>query len=147
MTSFNTILSKVPVEERTKFLEGMSFADGTLINVDLGAIRGTLTDSEIEALMQETGTDLLGYACDPFVAGQCFKSADSACNATACKGNKGAEVVQLGSLLEQAPPPPRKHFLGSLAFQQGQLVAADHDVIKEHLDEATRAKLPRASGG
>jgi hypothetical protein len=145
MTSFRTILSKVPIEDRTSFLEGMSFANGTLINLDLAPIRGALPDEEIEALMQECGTDLIGYACDPKIAGQCFKStAHTACNATACKGSKGATLVQLGGLLEETPSHPRKHFLDSLTFQRGQLVDADHSVIEEHLDEAARTHLPRA---
>ena len=144
MTSFSTILSKVPIDERTRFLEGMLFANGRLINVHLGPIRGTLPDEEITTLMQECGTDLIGYACDPRIAGQCYKSTtDTACNTSACKGSKGATLVQLGSLLEEAPPHPRKHFLDSLTFQRGQLVNADHSVIKEHLEEATRAQLPR----
>jgi hypothetical protein len=142
MTSFSTVLSKIPAEERTRFLESMSFANGNLINVNLGAIQGTLADGEVEALMQECGTTTIGYECDAFTAGNCHEQAHSACNAAACKGNKGATVVQLGSLLEGTPPNARNRFLESLHFEKGQLTRADHGVLREHLDEATRAQLP-----
>jgi hypothetical protein len=142
MSSFRSILANVSPTERTRFLEGMSFADGKLINVKLGAIQGALTEREVKTLMQECGTTLVGFACHPYKAGECIALDGHACNAAACKGSQGATIVQLGSLLEGIPPRAREHFLESLNFEKGRVTGADRRVLHEHLDEAARAQLP-----
>lgn len=94
-------------------------------------------------MMQECGTDLVGLACDPKVAGQCTKMLDKACNASACKGNQGGTLTHLGELLEGTPTGAHERFLDSLYFEKGRLIGADSTVLAEHLDEAHHARLPR----
>src|SRR5437899_961512 len=104
MNSLKTILSKLSAARRTAFLENMRFANGKLININLAGVPA----NQAVALMQATGCTLEGYECDAYKAGSCHKKEGSACDAGACKGNKGAFPVRLGSLLEAVPAAPKQ---------------------------------------
>jgi hypothetical protein len=120
----------------------MSFVNGKLVNINVGAISGSLTEDEVHTLMEECGCTTKDSKCSG-VAGECTAMYQRSCNAETCKDNKGATVVELGDLLEAAPPHARQHFLESLAFEKGKLTRVDHSVVKKHLPEATTAQLPR----
>jgi hypothetical protein len=142
MDSLQTILSGLPAAKRTAFLEKMTVANGKLINIDLKG----LSASQKAAMMRATGCTTEGYTCDPFVAGACFKSANSACDAAACKGNKGAVPISLGTLLQAVPATRKRNYLKSIEYQNGQLKSADPKLlaikhsgaanVKQHLPSA-----------
>ena len=145
MSSFKKVLAKLSERGRTDFLESMVFGDGTLINIKTKGLGAVVKGNELVALMQDTGCTTTGYACDPFVAGQCFKEKDSACDAAACKGNKSS-VVTLGGLLEGVPPKVRNQFLNSLDFVDGKLIKAKSDALKGHVAPDKIEQLPRVAG-
>jgi len=133
MNSLKTILSRFPAAKRIAFLERMTIANGRLININLAGVPA----NQATALMQATGCTLEGYACDPFIAGQCFKSANTACDAAACKGNKGAVPVSLGTLLQAVPAAPKRDYLNSIDYQNGRLTSADTKLLGiEHVRAA-----------
>jgi hypothetical protein len=138
--SLKTILSKVPPSARTRFLESMSFANGRLVHVRLGDVRGSLRKNDLQALMQSCGCKQ-GYMCNPF-DGECFEIMDHACNPDCCTKEP---LVELGSLLLGAPPRIRQRFLNSLDFENGHLTRADIHLVEEHVQKARIKRLPRVT--
>ena len=63
MNSFTTVLSRVPTEDRTRFLEDMAFVNGKLVNINLGAILRSLTEDEVQTLMEECGCTTKDARC------------------------------------------------------------------------------------
>jgi len=142
MRSFKDIMSRVPLNERLRFLESMSFVNGKLVNVRLADLRGVLRQSDIEALMADCGCKQ-GYECNPY-NGNCVANIDYACNPASCKpiSPSGSAFVELGTLLLQTPPPVRQRFLDSLDFENGQLTGAEILLVEKHVDEKNHSNLP-----
>jgi hypothetical protein len=144
MSAFRKILSKAPGKTRTSFLESMVFANKKLVNIKTKGLGEVLKGGDLLAMMQSSGCTTTGYACDAFVAGQCFKSKDMACDAASCKGNKGFPVVTLGSLLQGVGSKPRQTFLNSLDFANGKLTKANTKVLQGHISPEDFQQLPQA---
>lgn len=144
MSAFRRTLSKAPGKTRIGFLESMAFANKALINIKTKGLGKILKGNDLLAMMQESGCTTTGYTCDAYTAGSCHKSADSACDAASCKGNKGFPVVTLGSLLAGVSTKPRQKFLNSLDFANGKLVKADTTVLKGHISPEKFQQLPQA---
>jgi hypothetical protein len=140
MRSFKDIMSRVPLNVRLRFLESMAFANGKLVHVKLGDLRGVLGESDIEALMLNCGCKQ-GYACyDPLPDG-CHQFEDHACNEANCKAAP-KKPVALGTLLLQTPPRVRQHFLDSLDFENGQLKGAEIHLVEKYVDMSNNHAIP-----
>jgi len=133
-SSFKDILARVPANERTKFLESMTFVKGKLASAWIQDLKRSLSAGDFKELKASVGwrqlsADHEGYSCNG--PGECKETAGYMCNPQYCTG--GGRAISLVEILDGVPADNRRQFLNSLDFQDGRLVRADAGTILDHV--------------
>lgn len=141
LSSFKSILAKVPDKSRRDFLQSLVFMHGGLAGAYIGDLESRLTPEEYRQLMGHLGVgpggDHKGYSC--MGKGDCAKIKNHICTSNCYAGDE--PPISFRTMLRTVPEDQQTRFLESLDFVNGRLVNAYVGGIRVHLGQAEFDRL------